>query len=256
MVAYAVLNPDSAPNNHAGILQAFEERHSNTKCTRGPKSQKPHLMPSYRGSQMPCTTVQEIEIGMETGLLSLHRITTRSKKSRHHEEDWWDHASNFLSLHDQIWLCLFFVPLVHLGYFMGFVAGGYATADTVMLIILCCPPACSARCRGPVLDERPLSIELLCRIMWQVLLHEVAGVITRAVALHWDTNGTSPGGDGGWASALPVSGMRIQKISIDSCSSVIYLRGHFGLAGGGPCSPVVTKREHRAGCITQTTQGQ
>lgn len=46
------------------------------------------------------------------------------------------HASRFLFLHDQIWLCLFFVPLVHLGYFMGFVAGGYTTAGTMMLIIL------------------------------------------------------------------------------------------------------------------------
>lgn len=32
-------------------------------------------------------------------------------------------------------------------------------------------------------------------------------------------------------------------------SFLCYLGGHLGLAGGWPCSPVVTKRKHRAGCI-------
>lgn len=73
---------------------------------------------------------------MGIGVLPLHRITAQSKKGRHIEEDWWDHASRFLFLHDQIWLCMFFVPLVRLGYFMVFMAGGYAAAGTMVLIIL------------------------------------------------------------------------------------------------------------------------
>lgn len=156
MVLHAVLSrfcPEQPRWNIPGYLKQKKIAYD---ISEGPK---PQLMPSHRGSQMPSTTVQESKSARESACCLCIGIVLRHKWRRARmrgEKVRGTTPSRFFFLHDQIWPCLFsfLLSTTDILWFCGGRPCGGWHHDVDCSVAG--HDACSARCRGPALDEKAI----------------------------------------------------------------------------------------------------